>query len=1034
MDIATLENVSQYDLSENQKNLWQIGNERLSEFYNQATLKFRNGIATEQLRIIIQKIVGEHEMLNFKTIKDVNYKYPFQGESIDAIDLLEVNEEALDENFLEAFEEKYDSEKNQAIQFLAVTSNGEVTCLYVRIYALWGDLYSTVRFLNELVGALSNEGIIDQEEVEKIGYLKYSNWQNELLEDPEVEAVKFWKTYKYDLQKKTFPILNDNEQLFRGAKVQVISFKDENYNALKEYCTSNGVRIEDLFMYEWGQYLGTFTEGDITLGYIPYKRNYEELDNTLGYVNNTIPVVFNNINSLNKVEAIKELRNTIESVLEWSDFFSLDRDASSNTQKQIFRDCFEYIDIKKSTSFDNTVVQDIYSVQDVFDLKLSCIDNGSEVLVELYFNVSKVNGDEIKIIQSQLQNQFSLLHEKKEKSIGLTIFEQEVIHTSNDTEEDISQNESVITLFKKQVENHPDHPAIVFNNNTITYKELDEKTDQLASYLQSKDGVEGNLPVCVLSDRSEWFVISILSILKAGLYYIPIDEDYPKDRISFILNDCDCNTILCNSELAEKYDIDLLNIIDPTDPVIYEGKKEEITVLNDKDDIAYCIYTSGSTGQPKGCLISNENLYNYITWANGYYYKNTDLGNFGFVTSISFDLTVTSLFTPLTRGKSIYVYNENTIVDTLKKAFENPAIDTLKLTPTHLSLIPELGIQETAIEIIICGGEALTTNHLDSISQVNSNILLFNEYGPTEATVGCVVKQIDLNWDGKITIGKPIANTSITILDEAQKLCHIGIVGEIMISGYGLSKGYLNREKLTSERFIESPFEDGQLMYKTGDVGRWLPNGEIEFISRIDDQVKVKGHRIELKEIEACLLSVADIKKTTVLISGKGLEKEIIAFLVTSLQQNDQELREYLKEKIPSYMIPNNFIELEAFPLTPNGKIDKQSLLELKNEYANPTIEYVAPESDIEIKLVKIWEEILKREKIGILDDFFIAGGDSIKAVRIISEVQKTFDVHIDVTTLFNEFNIRGLSEVIANKLWHDLQSKKEEFVDKIVI
>ncbi len=1034
MDIVTTENINQYDFSENQKNLWGIGNERLSKFYNHIILEFKNKITSENLCEAINRVVNSHEILNFKTIRDQNYKYPFQSLLMSEIDFLEINQEKLEECFEQAFNRNYDSEKNQPIRFSGVKINGGIKFLSIRIYALWGDLYSSVKFLNELTNELINENVVDKENVEKISYLKYSNWQNELLNEPEIEAVNFWKTYEFDLNKKTFPILNEEKQLFSPSKIKITSFKKEEYNKIKEYGISNGIETRDLFFYEWAHYLSSFTEGEITLGYVPYKRNYEELNNTLGYVNKTIPVTFDTTSFLKRIERIKQLRNNIESVLEWSDFFSLDRNASSSNQKQIFRDCFEYIDIDNSQILENIYIHDIYSVQDVFNLKLSCIDNGEEILLELYFDESKINVLERDTIQSQLQNQFSLLNETKVNIPQLTQLERGIISKSNNTQIEILQDESVVTLFKKQVKTYPDQIAIVCDDYTITYKELDEKTDKLASFLLNKKEIEGNSPVCLLIDRSEWFVISVLGILKAGLYYIPIDANYPKERVEFILTDCKCSVMLSNSKLSQNYITNQISLVDPTDYNIYNKKIEEISIANYKNQIAYCIYTSGSTGQPKGCLISNESLYNYINWANHYYFQSNDLGNFGLVTSISFDLTVTSLFTSLTRGKKLYIYNKGSVVDILKQAFKNPNIDTLKLTPTHLSLIPELGISKTAVKIIICGGEELTTNHLNAVHKVNPNILLFNEYGPTEATVGCIVKKIDLDWKGKITVGKPIANASIAILDKDKNICPIGVTGEIMISGYGLSKGYLNREELTSEKFIKSPFENKKLMYKTGDLGRWLPSGEIEFLTRIDDQVKVKGYRIELKEIESCLLLKEGISQASVLVFGKDLEKEIVAFFITDLEQSNQEVREYLKEKIPSYMLPNYFIQLEAFPLTPNGKINKEALLEFKMDYVTSGVEYVAPENKIEIELVEIWEEVLKRKKIGVLDDFFNIGGDSIKAVRIISEVQRAFNVHVDVATLFNEFNVRGLSEVVANKLWHDINSKKDEFVDKVIV
>jgi amino acid adenylation domain-containing protein len=467
---------------------------------------------------------------------------------------------------------------------------------------------------------------------------------------------------------------------------------------------------------------------------------------------------------------------------------------------------------------------------------------------------------------------------------------------------------SVISLFEKQVVENPDAFAIIHGEETLTYATLNDKVNALANALLSSGQLEGNAPVGILASHSEWAIISMLAVQKAGGYYIPIDEKYPKERIEFIIQDSGCKLLLQHGGVD--YGFEGLTVIDPTGSSIYAQELATVSTEIVADTIAYCIYTSGSTGQPKGCLVTHGNLYNYVSWANDYYFGGTDSGNFGFITSISFDLTVTSIFTTLTRGKKISIHTQEHISELLRATFEDNNVDTLKLTPAHLILAKELNIQNTSVRTLICGGEQLTQHHIDCVRAIHPEIQVFNEYGPTEATVGCVVAKIDTEDTAPITIGKPIANTKITILDASGNLAPIGVMGELMISGSGVAKGYVNREALTAERFVTIA---ATRSYKTGDLGRWLPDGTIEYYKRADDQVKVKGYRIELKEIEAVLRENETIQEAVVLIDG-DVDKEIIAFVQATHEQNEMELIALLSEKLPEYMIPTAFVQIATVP------------------------------------------------------------------------------------------------------------------------
>jgi len=432
-----------------------------------------------------------------------------------------------------------------------------------------------------------------------------------------------------------------------------------------------------------------------------------------------------------------------------------------------------------------------------------------------------------------------------------------------------------------------------------------------------------------------------------------------------------------------------------------------VHVAVSRDSLAYVIYTSGSTGQPKGVAITHGSLCNYIGWANGYYFEET-YGNFALLTSISFDLTVTSIYTTLSRGKELYIGSKDKeITDLLEECLSSSSVDALKLTPSHLSLFKGEAISLAGLKMIICGGEQLTLAQIHGVWSLNDQVRIYNEYGPTETTVGSMIKEVYRDED-RILIGKPIENTSIYLLNSNQQLVPVGVSGEICIGGSGLAKGYLNREELTREKFIVHPFKEGERLYRTGDVGRWLEDGNVEYLGRLDDQVKIRGYRVELGEIESYLRGHESIEEAVVVARKNALrEYDLVAYVKSRNTQTVSDLRSYLSKQLPDYMVPVYYVQLESFPLSSNGKINKKALPDPEGLKLATGIEYVAPRNETEEKLVRIWEEILGRQGIGIQDNFFDLGGHSLKATRLASKIQKEFGVELRLKEIFQKPTIK---------------------------
>ena len=550
---------------------------------------------------------------------------------------------------------------------------------------------------------------------------------------------------------------------------------------------------------------------------------------------------------------------------------------------------------------------------------------------------------------------------------------------------------SVLDMFEEQVNTKPDNLAVVFGTTSITYRELDQRSNQFSNYLIRQRKIHSGDLAAIKLERSEWMMISILAILKAGAAYVPIDSVYPQDRIDYMITNSGSKLVIT----AEEIDLFI------TEQDNFSTTSPRITI--NPESLIYVIYTSGSTGLPKGCALMHSNVSNYIQWANRYYFGGISPANFGLFTSLSFDLTVTSIFCPLTQGGTLVIYPQHEELSAIfSDTFSsNSLINSIKITPAHISMLKHMDISSSGIKCAIVGGEEVSSSHVEILKTINPEIKVYNEYGPTEATVGCIVKE--LHQGTPIYIGKPISNTSIYILNTENQLVPQGIFGEICVSGAGLAKGYLNNPVLTAEKFITNPFESDQRLYKTGDLGRWLPNGEIEFIGRKDEQVKIRGFRIELGEIETVLQNYKGISLAVVLArtDAQG-EKKLVAYLVPlSTDKNIAPIRKYLNEKLPEYMVPSSFVWMNDLPKTTNGKIDKKALPAPDRKRPELSVLYRSPKTAEEKKIASLWASILDLDQVGLEDNFFELGGNSLLAVKTTAALQAKYQINLPVTKLY---------------------------------
>jgi amino acid adenylation domain-containing protein len=587
----------------------------------------------------------------------------------------------------------------------------------------------------------------------------------------------------------------------------------------------------------------------------------------------------------------------------------------------------------------------------------------------------------------------------------------------------VPQEEStLISQWEQQVSKTPGQLALVFENTALTYRQLDEKANQLGNYLQHIYNIAPDELTGIQLERSEWLVISILAVLKSGGAYVPIDPAYPEQRIQHMVKDAGCKAIIDEKELA----------VFQTRANSYSTGKPPADIKSNQ--LAYMIYTSGSTGMPKGVMITHGSISLFARKCRKFY-KSGQPVVMPVMASASFDISLFELFLPLLNGGTAMLVASQEVKDIAILAKKLQHVTAIHAVPALMAQITDK-IKSTGTEklyeqvhTLFIGGDRVPTPVLQEMKKVFPQAHIHVLYGPTESTIFVSSNHYlpgdDASLKGSV-IGKPDAHARIYILDQYQRVLPAGVTGEICVGGNILAKGYKNQPALTDEKFISWPLDPDGRIYRTGDKGKWLPDGTVEYCGRSDSQVKVRGYRIETAEIENALHGFPGIDAAVVLdiVNGYG-EVELALYVVCSLALNITEVRKHLSRVLPSYMLPARIIRLERLPVTSNGKLDTRHLRTIKEfETASDTV-YVAPANETERSIVQIWEEVLERKKIGVKDNFFEAGGNSIKIVRVSRKLSQLLNKDIPVTILFQYPNIRDL----VNFLEHATSYTVEDIV-----
>jgi len=587
-----------------------------------------------------------------------------------------------------------------------------------------------------------------------------------------------------------------------------------------------------------------------------------------------------------------------------------------------------------------------------------------------------------------------------------TIEKQRLLTVFNNPAYQVPQ-QTITDLFEAQVEKTPDSIALIFEQKIISYRELNNISNQFAHYLKAHHHIQAGDLIGIKLDRSEGLIIAILGILKAGAAYVPFDSAYPGERIRYMIVDSNCKVIV-DTALLEQFN----NAQD-------DYSRETPAAANTPDSLAYVMYTSGSTGEPKGVMIEHKSVVRLVHATNFVHLRAEDvLLSTG---AVSFDATTFEYWSMLLNGGCLIMCRKEVLLDTdrLAACIREHKVTMMWFTAGWLNELVDKDISIFGgLKTLLAGGDKLSVVHINRLLAHYPHLEIINGYGPTENTTFSLTYKIRSAVD-TIPVGRPINGSTAYILDNSLQLCPPGVTGEICVGGAGLARGYRHRADLTEAQFISHPYITGERLYRTGDLGKWLPDGNIAFLGRKDDQVKIRGYRIELGEIESVLQRHEAIDAAVVLCwTDTNGEKELSAYFVSNTALQVTQVRTYLGQQLPDHMIPAHYVQLVSLPLTANGKVDRKQLLRPETVLLNTDDTYVAPRNETEEKLVLIWQDILGRDKIGVTDNFFEAGGHSLKASRLISQVNRKFDIDLGLLVLFSHPTIEGMANEIEKIYW----------------
>lgn len=915
----------------------------------------------------------------------------------------------------------------------------------LNIHHLISDAWTLALICNEIIktySALKQNKEIQEKAI--YSYIDYIKSEKEYQKSEKFEKdKKYWEERFQNIPEvATIPgsIKEKNDTNNPDGERKQYQIEKKDIAKIKEYCKENRISLYNFFMAVYAIYIGEIAGLDEFVIGTPIlnRTNFKEKQ-AAGMFINMAPFKINMDEKIGFQEFVKNIATDSMDMLKHQKYSYQALIENLRKRDKNIPNLYNILLSYQITNAQQTEGDVKYKTEWTFngccaedmDIQIYDLNDTGSLNVAYDYKTSKYAEKDIEAIHKRILNIINQVIGTKNillKDIDIVTVEEKekLLVEFNNTDLEYDENIPFIKYFEEQAEKTPDEIAIVFENKKMTYRELNEKANSLA-YLLRENEVTNNTVVGILLERSFEMLISMLAVLKSGGSYIPIASDYPKDRIEYMLEDSEATIILTSQNRRNLADKKLINV---KDKKIYEEHKENLENISKPEDLSYLIYTSGSTGTPKGVMLKQKNLSNFYNSMKNIieYLKDGKNHKILSITTVSFDIFAFETLMSLTSGLTVYLTSENgqKMTSEIERIIKENSVEIMQTTPSVMKFhLENLNNKDSlkSLKYIMLAGEPLSKSLVDKIKEIVPDVTIYNGYGPSETTIFSAVG--NATNQEEVTIGTPINNTQIYILNKNKKVLPQGTRGELYISGDGVGKGYMNKEEQTNSNFIPNPFIAGKIMYKVGDLGSFDDKGEITCYGRVDNQVKIRGLRIELQEIEKRIQSVYNIHDCVVVKKVVKGKDALCAYYVERGHVIKSVLKSVLYSKLPEYMVPQYFVKMDQLPHTPNGKVDRKALPDPVID--EKELEIVKPRNAIDKELIKIIEKMLQVDKVGINNTLIELGGDSLTAITLSTKILSKFNVQLNIKDILSNYTIKDMSDYIAKNKTEDISKIKIE-------